>query len=600
MARPCFGRAELYSNHAGLELSQCFRPRFHTKNRLEQEPIEDERMTNQSEWNGENRAVDIPSIDSRGAGANRMPRTGFARAILLSAAMFVSFQAAAQSGPGEGLENLDQALFSNDVERRAAAANQATFNILDVACNPGGVLDRQLDPSGPPQGADPQCNGDVFNVYLTIRELVHTANELLGVGPTIASLALDQEGLGTVLRWTAAEELAAQGAAATEFSNGQLSNLASRMNALRFGARGFNLSGFNYRGGTDETMVAGSAPRQRGGGASADDSNRETYSPWGGFLSGSYGYGDKNDTDLENAFDFDGSEGSLGIDYRFTNNFVLGVLVGWSEQAIDFDEAASDIRVVDGSIESEGSSFIAFGMWSGERLFVSGSVGMQSLDYDVDRRIKYGSNNPNIGSANSIARSSPEADVVTATFGLNYAFSKGRFTTEPYVNFELKDITIDAFQEERSRDAFDGSTDEDAFNLAIAEQSFKSLDGSAGLKFQYTFTPQFGVIVPYARIEAHKEFENKSRLILAGYGSLADTDLFSGSGLLQFAIPTDEIDDSYYTWSIGVSTVLRGGRQREFDGPIAGGLMAFLQFQSVEGLDNYSERIVSGGFRYEF
>lgn len=512
----------------------------------------------------------------------------------------MSFQAAAQSGPGEGLEGLDPALFSNDVERQAAAANQATFDILDFACNPGGVLDTQVDPGGPPQGADPECNGDVFNVYLTIRELIHTANEILGRGPTIASLGLDQEGLGPVLRWTAAEELAAQGSAATEFSNGQLSNLTSRMNALRFGARGFTLSGFYSPTATSDTMVADAGYRRRGSGASADDGSQETYSPWGGFLNGSYGYGYKIDTPLENAFDFDGSEITLGVDYRFRNDFVLGLLGGWSEQTIDFDEAASDVRVVDGSIESEGVSLIVFGLWTGERLFASGSVGMQSLDYVSDRRIKYGSNNPNIGSANSIAISRPKADVVTATFGLSYAFNTGRFAVEPYLNAELKDITIDAFQEERSRDAFDGSTDDEAFNLAIAKQSFKSLDGSVGLKFQYTFTPNFGVIVPYARIEAHKEFENESRLILAGYGSLADTDLFSGDGLLQFAVPTDEIDDSFYTWSVGFSTVLRGGRQRDFNGPITGGLMAYVQFQSIEELDNYSEKIISGGFRYEF
>lgn len=550
-------------------------------------------MTNQPDINGENL-----SIDRAGVQRTRKSQTRLRRAMLAFATLFMCFHQA--TAYGQGLEDLDQTLFSNDVERSAAVANQATFDILDAACNPGGALDRQVSPDGPSQGADPQCNGDVFNVYLTIRELVHTANELLGTGPTIASLGLDQEGLGIVLRWTAAEELAAQGSAATEFSNGQLSNLASRMNALRFGARGFTLSGFYNPAASNDTMVADAGYVGRGGGASADGESQETYSPWGGFLNGSYGYGDKRDTALENAFDFDGSEISLGVDYRFKNDFVLGFLGGWSEQTIDFDEAASEIRVVDGSIESEGLSLMTFGMWTGERWFVSGSLGIQSLDYDVDRRIQYGSNNPDIGSANSVARSTPKADVVTATFGLSYAINAGRFSVEPYFNTELKDITIDAFQEERSRNAFDGLEDGSAFNLAVAKQSFKSLDAALGLKFQYTFTPEFGVIVPYARIETHKEFENESRVIVAGYGSLADTDLFSGGGLLQFAIPTDEIDDSFYTWSVGFSTVLRGGRQRQFDGPITGGLMAYVQYQSIEGLDNYSEQIISGGFRYEF
>jgi uncharacterized protein YhjY with autotransporter beta-barrel domain len=519
-----------------------------------------------------------------------------AKCSLILIGMVVATAAHAQSGPGEGLESIPADQYANDVERRAASANQRTFNTLDPACNPGGVLDPIADPSAPPIGADSQCVGDVFSIYLTVRELVHTANDLLGRGPNAASLRLDQEGLGTSLRWTAAEELAAQGSAASEFANSQLSNLAARLNALRFGARGFTITGFNAIESDGEILVAGAHDSHRGGGASADG---ESFSSWGGFVNGSFGYGKKNDTDLENAFDFDGSEVTFGIDYRFQNNFVIGGVGGWKRQNIDFDEAASDIRVVDGEMEMDGLSGIVFGLYQADRFFASGSLGFETVDYDVERNIKYGSNNPDIGSANSTAFSTPTADLITATLNLGYAFHASRFTVEPYVNIEYKDITIGAFNEERSVNQI-GNVDDDAFNLNIAEQTIESTLAMVGLRFQYTFTPSFGVIVPFARIESRNELSNDSRLIFAGYGALEGTDFERGEGLLTFAVPTDQIDTSYYKWTVGFSAVIRGGRQRQLNGPVTGGLMGYVQYESIEDLENYEQQVISAGIRYEF
>jgi uncharacterized protein YhjY with autotransporter beta-barrel domain len=515
---------------------------------------------------------------------------------LILIGMVVVTAVQAQSAPGEGLGSIPADQYANDVERRAALANQATFDTLDPACNPGGVLDQIVDPSAPPPGADPQCIGDVFSIYLTVRELIHTANDLLGQGPNAASLRLDQQGLGTSLRWTAAEELAAQGSAASDFANSQLANLAARLNALRFGARGFTITGFNAIENDGEILVAGAYDTPRGGGASADG---ESFSAWGGFVNGSFGYGRKNDTDLENAFDFDGSEVTFGVDYRFRNNFVIGGVGGWKRQNIDFDEAASDIRVVDGEMEMDGLSGIVFGLYQADRFFASGSLGFETVDYDVERRIKYGSNNPDIGAANSTAFSTPTADLITATLNLGYAFHASRFTAEPYVNIEYKDITIDAFSEERSVDQI-GNVDDDAFNLNIAEQTIESTLAMVGLRFQYTFTPSFGVIVPFARIESRNELSNDSRLIFAGYGALEGTNFEPGEGLLTFAVPTDSIDTSYYKWTVGFSAVIRGGRQRQLDGPITGGLMGYVQYESIEDLENYEQQVISAGIRYEF
>src|SRR5262245_45344592 len=75
----------------------------------------------------------------------------------------------------------------NALETAAAQANQATFDALSGPCA---------------AGPGPGCPDEVFGVFAETRELVHTANELLGTGDTTFSLSLDIDGLGFALRWT--------------------------------------------------------------------------------------------------------------------------------------------------------------------------------------------------------------------------------------------------------------------------------------------------------------------------------------------------------------------------------------------------------------
>jgi outer membrane autotransporter protein len=274
---------------------------------------------------------------------------------------------------------------------------------------------------------------------------------------------------------------------------------------------------------------------------------------------------------------------------------VLGAIVGLTEQNVDFDAAASAISVVDGDIESDGTSFIAFALWQNDKLSISGSLGTQSLDYDVERNIKYPSFNPDVTSVYSIANSSPDADVTTATLGFGYAFRFEKLTVEPFVDVEHIDVSVASFAEQRSVNLLSNTNINRRFDLAVSEQDIKSLQTALGVRFQYVVTPRFGVIVPYLSLAARRESEDSPRTITAGYSALA-----SILGSNTFEMPTDAPDDAYYTLSAGASIVLRGGRQRRADGPIAGGVSGFVQFSAVEDRLNYDDSVFAAGFRYEF
>ena len=114
--------------------------------------------------------------------------------------------------------------FATQLEELSATSNQATYDQLLAS----GCSDTQFN-------ATSSCGGRVFISWQSVRELVHTANELSNSGPTFFSLGLDLENLGFSLRWTAGEEFSTQGDMSSNFVGGQLSGLTSRVSAIRHG-----------------------------------------------------------------------------------------------------------------------------------------------------------------------------------------------------------------------------------------------------------------------------------------------------------------------------------------------------------------------------
>jgi uncharacterized protein YhjY with autotransporter beta-barrel domain len=458
------------------------------------------------------------------------------------------------------------------IEIAAARANQSVYDLLTIPQGPN--LRATCDPSLSADPGEGPCSGETFRVFANVRHLVHNANQLTGSGPTDFSLGLDRRRLGFALRWTAAEELAAQGNAATRFSADQLNSLASRISALRFGARGSRIArtGFN-----SETQLASRDRQSLGGGASADSEG--IAKRWGGFLDGSSGYGRQDDTThlatpgSEDAFDYDGLDLTAGVDYRVEQRTIVGLILGYTRRDIDFD---SSVSIVDASIESAGQSLLLYALWENENWYAAASVGLQSLDHDMVRRIAYPSFNPLIAPIDETALSSTESQSVLGSFNVGYSWRRGGFMLEPYVRGELQNIDVDGFSE---RDA-------NGFEFAYGDQSIESFDAALGLKLQQVFAPSFGIVIPFVRGEFHRELGNDRRTIDAAYTAIAATTGIEGAQ--NFNLATNEPDDQFYTGSVGCSLVFKHGVQ------------AFLQYQQTFELEHIEDRAIAGGLRFEF
>lgn len=438
---------------------------------------------------------------------------------------------------------IDQNVF-NDLEREAAAAALITYNrlISDGVCS-----DSLRVGTG-------NCAGQTFELFDNVRELVHTANEITGSGPTAFSLGADIEGLGFSLRWTAAEEYAAQGNLSSEFVGGQVSGLAARLTALRAGASGFNIIGLGSAWQQDNGALA-STYGNRGAGASSDGSG---YSRWGGFLNVDFGRGSRDPTNLEDAFDFENLQVTLGFDYRVNNQWIVGLVLGNSFQEIDFDSAQS---IVEGKIEADGFSFMPFAMYQKDSWYVSASLGWQQMTFDSERAIRYPSFNLDLESINTLTLSETDADVASLFVETGYTWYWKKFAVEPYANITYSDTGVDGFIED--------DINNDAFDLVIESQDISSQEFTVGTKFQYTLTPSFGVFVPYLILELINQTDDAPRNIRAYYAQ--DT-----TGTTAFNVPTDELDSSYYTYTVGMSSVIRGGRQRQAGGVVGGDIQGII------------------------
>lgn len=492
--------------------------------------------------------------------------------------------------------------FSSELEERAAVAALETYSrlIRDAGCTDGLLGDPRdlpvvnvdegnrsdadiitnLPDLNAVNGDSSQCTGQTFTLFANVREIIHTANEITGDGPTAFSLGSNLEGLGFALRWTAGEEFAAQGSLSSEFSGSQVSGLATRLSALRAGASGFSFAGVPYATDRDGQLAYHPSARKRGAGASGDGG--QNYSRLGGFINYEYGEGTRDATDLEDAFDFDSRQITLGLDYRFSDQWVAGAVVGISDQEVDFDASKS---IVEGGIEAEGYSIMPFAMFQGDKFYASGSLGYQQLTFDSERAIRYPSFNPDLPSTDTVAVSETDADVVSLFTEVGYTYTHRKITIEPFANLKYSDTTIDGFVE-------DDITD-DAFDLVVEGQEITSTELTLGVKLQYTFTPSFGVFVPYVIIETVNQSDDAPRFISAYYAQ--DT-----TAEASFNVPTDKLDSRYNTYAIGVSSVIRGARQKSVGGVVGGDIQGFFTYKVIEQLEGYDIDIYSFGLRYTF
>jgi len=173
-----------------------------------------------------------------------------------------------------------------------------------------------------------------------------TANQN-NVDNTIRKICPPQKGLGeqlqarcnalvtagsppNVLTQVTSEQTAAQNTQALEMNNNQLASLSNRISAIRSGRQTgrINIAGlmFDNNGNPVSSTQLAKLNDTFNKAAAGDDS----FDRLGVFVNGDIGYGNRRTTTNEVGYNLNTHGVTAGVDYRFTDNFVLGTAFGYN------------------------------------------------------------------------------------------------------------------------------------------------------------------------------------------------------------------------------------------------------------------------------
>lgn len=358
-----------------------------------------------------------------------------------------------------------------------------------------------------------------------------------------------------------AEEIEILGSKATEGAGDQLANIGNRLQALRAGAMGLTVAGLNW----DET------DNTRGGMASGDD-----FSRLGAFISAGYADGDRDDSDNVNGFDFDTTSVTVGVDYRFTDNFVAGVAYHYLDSDSDIDSSTGGSNSY-GDLEAEGNLFSVYATGYWENFYIEGSLGFGEYEFDSKRVVDYHEDS----TFHENLEASPDGDQFNWSLGGGYVANSGALTHSYYAMVHAVDLEIDDYTEKTD------NPENGSMAMTVDDQDIDSLRSELGVQLSWNFSPDFGVMFPYLDVSWIHEFEDGDDPITTRYANadgLEDLDVDNQI----FTVLTDSYDEDYFRLSLGVGFAFSGG------------LQAFINYDTLLELDDYTYNAITAGIRKEF
>ena len=372
------------------------------------------------------------------------------------------------------------------------------------------------------------------------------------------SFGLSNEGLADALGQLTPRQAIAIARNNVEAAPNQ-TRITSRLVALRGGAgsqvilggREFTLDGKEVRAGQPLPL------NQTGGGASAD---RATPGRLGLWLNGNGSFGDHNSTQNEPGYSYHTGGFTGGVDYRLTDNLVLGAAFSYFRSNASFGSALGSTYTWD-----YGPTF--YGTYYAGGFHIDLNGGFTVSFYDVNRNIAYGGNGMFVNREAFGSMVDLDGWSFNGNLGVGYDWKVNGFTLSPYGRIEYLNFFIDSYIESGAS----------GLDLLVGGQRVQSLLSVLGGQVSYAWSVPFGVLSPYVRGEWRHEYLNNPRSITSRF-------LNDPTGT-PFFIPTNSPSRNYADIGGGVSA------------QFAKGFSAFLSFDAIVGLTNFTNYQFAGGLR---
>ncbi len=359
----------------------------------------------------------------------------------------------------------------------------------------------------------------------------------------------------------APEELVSVFNIGMSLANVQSANLERRMGDLQAGTAGFSASGYGMSGGTQSypgdasynsggTSYGARGPEGKGGKElrAPEESNR-----LGVFITGVGEFTNIGNTANAQGYDLTTGGFTIGVDYKVTPNFVIGINTGYARTGADLTN--------NGRVTVDGAKLGLYATYfTGTGFYVDAAVNGGYNSYDTRR-----------GALQGTASGSTKGGEFNALFATGYDWrTEGGLSIGPVASVQYTNVSLDGFREHGS-----------LAPLNIANHSAESLRTALGVKMSYDIHPlASGVIIrPEVRAAWQHEFGDSSYAL--------DSRFTNGAGN-TFTVHGPEIGDDSLLVGAGVAVLWneRTSTYVYYDGEI--------------GRTNYSSNNVSGGVRLSF
>ena len=379
-----------------------------------------------------------------------------------------------------------------------------------------------------------------------------------------------------VLQRVAGEEVLGVQDQITEVRNIPLGHIMSRMTAIRSGqasGAGISVADLDIRVG-DEVLV-GTARDDR---LNEDDGALLSSWDWqklGVYLSGSVRFGNKDETRQAGGFSFDTSGFTAGLDYRLTDNLLVGGAVGYTRYDVDFDVTSESLSGQD--LSSDGVTLAGYAAYfPTPKVFIDGALTLGWLNYQTRRRIR-AVGSPDVDDLDAITKGKFDSFYYGLAARAGYETRLiGRVQMTPTFQLEYVRAKIDGFEEESSNPRAD------AISLAFGNQRAESLRSKLGVELRRGFQTPIGPTILAGRAVYNHELLGDDAGVNVRYKA-------DPTRLSEFELRTEGRDRHYGE----LGTSLRATR-------LPFGLEAFVDYATVVGLRDFEIHNINAGVRKSF
>ncbi len=268
-------------------------------------------------------------------------------------------------------------------------------------------------------------------------------------------------------------------------------------------------------------------------------------------------FGDKSESSNELGFDFDTKGITAGLDYRFTDQFVVGGALGYVSNETDFDASRGDMAV-------KGYTLALYSTYyHNQASYFDAIVSYGWNEFDASRQVSF-------LTFDEKASGDTEGTEISVSLGGGYDFNRNGFAFGPYGRINYVSADVDGYTENTST----------GLELVYDDQSVDSMTTLLGGQLSYAISTSRGVFTPQLRFEWAHEFKDDSRFIKARF--LYDPTETS------FRLSTDDPDRDYFNLGAGVSATFGAGKS------------GYIYYEALLGQEDVKQHSLAVGFRLEF